>query len=131
MAIVRVEFCWPASPTVRRDVIEALGQHVAETLQVPPGDPTVIALAHAADDVVGPEQAGDHCTIVTVTLFAGRSVATKRRLYRAIMAVLAARGVPPDDVLMVLHEVPVGDWGVGAGGGVPASDVDLGFKIDV
>ena len=37
--------------------------------------------------------------------------------------------IPPDHVTVMLHDVPPGDWGIR--GGVPASEVDLGFKVDV
>jgi phenylpyruvate tautomerase PptA (4-oxalocrotonate tautomerase family) len=62
-------------------------------------------------------------------MFAGRSMDTKRRLYDAIVHRLAPFDVPPDDVLIVLHEPPMENWGVA--GGTPASEVDVGFKVDI
>lgn len=38
-------------------------------------------------------------------------------------------GIEPPDILIVLHEIPLGNWGVR--GGVPASEVNLGFKVEV
>jgi len=63
-------------------------------------------------------------------MFAGRSLSAKRHLYEAIVRNL---GQPPirissDDILIVLHEVPLENWGVG---GHPAGEVDLGFKVSV
>ena len=68
-------------------------------------------------------------TLVTIDAFAGRSLDAKRALYRAIVANLEALGVPRDHVKIVLREIPRENWGVR--GGQAASDVDLGFKIDV
>jgi phenylpyruvate tautomerase PptA (4-oxalocrotonate tautomerase family) len=36
--------------------------------------------------------------------------------------------VPEDDILVVIHDPPMDDWSVG---GVPASEVDVGFKVDI
>lgn len=62
-------------------------------------------------------------------MFAGRSMATKRRLYQTLVERLGGLGIPAEDVLIVLHEPPMESWGVE--GGVPASDVDVGFKVDI
>ncbi len=42
---------------------------------------------------------------------------------------LGRLGVPAADVLSVLHEAPLENWGVQ--GGTPASEADLGFEIGV
>jgi phenylpyruvate tautomerase PptA (4-oxalocrotonate tautomerase family) len=42
---------------------------------------------------------------------------------------LEQNGVPNLDVLIVLNEVPADNWAVG--GAIPASDVELGFRIDI
>jgi phenylpyruvate tautomerase PptA (4-oxalocrotonate tautomerase family) len=42
---------------------------------------------------------------------------------------LAALGVPENDIKIILLEVPLQNWGIR--GGVPASEIDIGFKIDV
>ena len=62
-------------------------------------------------------------------MFAGRSMDTKRRLYQALVDGLTALDVPRNDILIVLHEAPMHNWGVN--GGAPASEVDVGFKVDI
>ena len=42
---------------------------------------------------------------------------------------LAALDVPPHDIKITLIETPPENWGLR--GGMPASEIDLGFKIDV
>jgi len=42
---------------------------------------------------------------------------------------LSALGVPADQLKTVLIEVPTENWGLR--GGVPASEIDLGFEIKV
>jgi phenylpyruvate tautomerase PptA (4-oxalocrotonate tautomerase family) len=62
-------------------------------------------------------------------MFRGRSMEAKRRLYHAVVSGLEAVGVQPDDVVIVIHEPPMENWGVE--GGVPASEVELPFRVDV
>lgn len=64
-----------------------------------------------------------------ITLFAGRSLEAKRALYREIVERLGRFGVAANDITIVLHEVALDNWGIR--GGKPASEVDLGFKVDV
>lgn len=62
-------------------------------------------------------------------MFSGRTLEAKRALHTAIVQNLSELGIPPDDVLINLREHPAENWGVR--GGKPASEVDLGFKINV
>ena len=68
-------------------------------------------------------------TIVTIDCFAGRSLDAKRRLYAEIVQRLGALGIPGDHVSTILHEIERHNWGLG--GGRAASDVDLGFAVEV
>jgi phenylpyruvate tautomerase PptA (4-oxalocrotonate tautomerase family) len=38
-------------------------------------------------------------------------------------------GISSKNVFIILHEEPLDNWGIA--GGRPASEVDLGFKVDV
>jgi phenylpyruvate tautomerase PptA (4-oxalocrotonate tautomerase family) len=62
-------------------------------------------------------------------MFTGRSREAKRALYRAIIERLKPFDVPPEDVKIVLVEVP--PESVGLRGGKAACDVDLGYVIGV
>jgi len=42
---------------------------------------------------------------------------------------LGALGIPPGDVFIVLQEPPMENWGIR--GGRMASEVDLGFEVQV
>ncbi len=129
VALARVEVLRGLPPEERRRVIEAVHAALVEALEVPADDPTVRLVEHRAENVLVPAQRSDRYTVVEVTMFAGRSLATKRRLYEAVVRHLHACGVPTDDVLVVLHEPKTENWGVQ--GGRPASEVDVGFEVDI
>lgn len=112
-------------------MVDAVRGALSEALQAPEQDPTVRLLEYPAEQysVPYPGRHSERFTLVDITMFAGRSMDTKRRLYDALVQRLAALGVPAQDVLIVLNEPPMHNWAVD--GGKPASEVDVGFRVDV
>jgi phenylpyruvate tautomerase PptA (4-oxalocrotonate tautomerase family) len=129
MPLIRVEIRQGWSPAEKAGLLDAIHAAAVEALKIPDEDRTQILTEHPAEAFEIPPGKGDRFALVEVTMFAGRSLDAKRRLYRAVVANLGRLGIPPSDVLIVLHEVPLEDWGVR--GGMPASDVDLGFEVGV
>ncbi len=68
-------------------------------------------------------------TRVEIIGIAKRSLNAKRALFKTIVENLQSVGVPNLESRIVLMEPPADSWGVK--GGIPASEADLGFKIDV
>jgi hypothetical protein len=62
-------------------------------------------------------------------MFAGRSMQAKRYLYEAVVRRLSATGVPPGDILIVLHQPEMHEWAVD--GGTPGQEADIGFDIEI
>ena len=110
-------------------LIEAVQSALCEALLLPEWDRTLRLIEHAPDHFAVPPGRGPRYTLIEVTMFSGRSIAAKRALYRAIVRNLGSLGVPSDDIKITLIEVPPENWGIR--GGQPASEVDLGFKIEV
>jgi len=112
-------------------MVDAVRAALSEALQAPDDDPAVRLIEYPRDQfsLPYPDRHSDHYTLVEVTMFAGRSMDTKRRLYRAIVRRLAIFDVPTKDVVIVLHEPAMENWGLN--GGTPASEVDVGFKVDI
>ncbi len=129
MAIARIEVLGGLTSTERRDRLNAVNRALVTALRVPRDDPTVLITELDPDGILLPRGVSDQYTIVQITLFAGRSVETKRALYQGLCTSLTGVGVPLSDILIVLVESTTEDCGVN--GGTPASEVDLGFRIDV
>jgi phenylpyruvate tautomerase PptA (4-oxalocrotonate tautomerase family) len=129
MPLIRVEIREGWSSAEKARLLDAIHAATVEALRIPDEDRTQILTEHPAGAFEFPPGKGDRFTLIQVTMFAGRSLDAKRRLYQAVVGNLGRLGVPPSDVLIVLHEVALENWGVR--GGTPASDVDLGFEVDV
>jgi phenylpyruvate tautomerase PptA (4-oxalocrotonate tautomerase family) len=129
VAVARVEVCWDSAPEERLDMAGAVHAALVHALRVPADDPTVLVIERGAGVVVAPSKVSDRYTIVTVTMFAGRTAETKRRVYEAIVNNLESCAIRPADVMIVLDEVSPENWGVD--GGIPATEVDVGFQVDI
>ena len=130
MALARIEVLQGRTSGEKKRLIEAVRTALSEALKAPADDPAVRLAEYPHEQFLlpYPDRHSDFYTLIEVTMFAGRSMDTKRRLYGAIVQKLAALGVPEDDVLIVLHEPTMENWAVS--GGIPASEVDVGFKVD-
>jgi phenylpyruvate tautomerase PptA (4-oxalocrotonate tautomerase family) len=109
--------------------IDAVQSALREALKIPEGDRTLRLVEYPASHFAVPSGRGEKFTLVEVTMFSGRSMGAKRALYQAIVRNLAALDVPPADIKITLIETPPENWGIR--GGMPASEIDLGFKIGV
>ena len=110
-------------------VIEAVQAALVSALKIPEEDRDVVIDTYDEIARIVMPSRSQRFTRVEVTLFAGRSMEAKKALYTALAANLATVGVPQAEVKTVLIEVPDHNWGLR--GGYPASELDLGFKIDV
>jgi phenylpyruvate tautomerase PptA (4-oxalocrotonate tautomerase family) len=113
----------------KTQMIEAVHLALVEAIRIPPDDKVLRFVSHAPDDFVIPPHHGEKFTRIEITMFAGRSLDAKRKLYSELVRRLEPFGVPAADVKIVLVEVPPENWGLR--GGRAGCDVDLGFEINV
>ena len=129
MPFAKIEVRRSRPPDEVQALMEAVYQAQREALQVPEGDRQVRYVEHKPEHFAVPPGKTENYTFVEILLFPGRSLEAKRRLYRGIVSRFEALGIAPGDVFIVLLEPPLDDWGIR--GGEPASEVDLGFRLDV
>jgi phenylpyruvate tautomerase PptA (4-oxalocrotonate tautomerase family) len=109
--------------------MEAVYQAQREALRVPEDDRQIRYVEHRPEHFAVPPGKTANYTFVEFVLFRGRSLEAKRNLYASVVRRFGELGIAADDIVIVLHELPLENWGVR--GGKPASEVDLGFKVDV
>jgi phenylpyruvate tautomerase PptA (4-oxalocrotonate tautomerase family) len=113
------------------EIIEAVQAALVDGFKIPPGDRCVRLVVHEPHRFIALSRLSqpDRYTVITVSAFQGRSLDAKRHLYKGIVDRLAPLGIPPDHTKIMLNEIPRENWGLR--GGVPASEIELGFKIEV
>jgi len=129
MPIVRIAVRQGRSPAEKKAMLEAVHSALVEALRIPEDDRTQMLHEYEPPDFEIPPTKTERSTLVEITMFPGRSLDAKRHLYQAIIQNLGLLGIAPEDLLIVLHEPAMENWGVR--GGIPASEVDVSFKIDV
>jgi 4-oxalocrotonate tautomerase family enzyme len=110
-------------------LIEAVYLAQREALQVPEWDRQIRYIEHKPEYFHVIPGRSENYLLVEISMFAGRSLEAKRALYQGVVRRFARLGVDPEDVTILVHEVPAENWGIR--GGVPASEVELGFKVNV
>jgi len=129
MPLAKIEVRKNWQPEQVQAIMEAVYLAQREALKLPEHDRQVRYIQHSPEHFHVPPGKSENYTLVEITLFAGRSLDAKRALYRAIVEKLGVLGISPTDIFIVLNDVPLDNWGIR--GGIPASEVDLGFRIDV
>lgn len=107
----------------------AIHAAIVEALHTPEHDKVLRLVEHPPTHFAIPASAGDRYTHIEITMFAGRTPAAKRALYKAIVRHLEPFGVAATDIKIILIEVS--PESVGMRGGIAASDLDIGYGIAV
>jgi phenylpyruvate tautomerase PptA (4-oxalocrotonate tautomerase family) len=129
MPIAKIEVCRPRPAEEVAALIEAVYLAQREALKVPEGDRQIRYVEHKPEHFAVPPGKTANYTFVEFILFPGRSVDAKRALYESVVRRFGQIGIAATDIIIVVHEPPLENWGVRAG--KPASEVDLGFNLHV
>ena len=114
------------TPEEEAGIVDAVHAAMIEGLRIPEADKTVRLVVHEPHRF--PHES-ERYTLVDIDLFSGRSLGAKRALYSAIVRNLEPFGIPGDQIKILLRESSAENWGIR--GGVPASEVELGFEVNV
>ncbi len=112
-------------------LIDAVHGALRRTFRIPENDRHVRLLVHEPHRFAVPpdKTEPDRFVQVSIDAFEGRSIGAKRALYREIVESLEPLGIPRDHISIVIREIPQTNWGIRSG--QAASDVDLGFDVNV
>jgi hypothetical protein len=110
-------------------LIAAVQSAVVAAFRIPEGDRDVVLDLYDERRRIVPAGRSSRYTRVEIVGIAARSPEAKRALYQAIVENLERLGVPRAESRIVLIEPPPENCGVK--GGVPASEAELGFKVNV
>lgn len=110
-------------------LIAAVRSAMQQSLGIPLDNINIRLILHAPHRFTVPANKDDRFTLISIDLFAGRSVQTKRALFQAIVNNLSSFGIPADHIKTVLRENIRENWGIR--GGVPASEVNLGYEVNI
>ncbi len=130
MPLVRITIRSGKSSNYRKALLDGAHNALVQAFKIPENDRYQILQEHDPEHFEAPQAKTENITLIEITAFKGRSNEAKKELYRAIVENLAKNpGIKGDDILIIIHEPPLENWGIR--GGRPASEVNIGFRVDV
>jgi phenylpyruvate tautomerase PptA (4-oxalocrotonate tautomerase family) len=129
MPLVRIEIQEGRTADAKRALLDAVHDALVEAFEIPDSDRQQRLVEYPAQNFeVPPGKSADY-VLISIDAFPGRSARAKQELYAGIVRRFEDLGLDPLDVLIVVNEIPLQNWGIR--GGQSAADVDLGFALDV
>ena len=130
MPLVKVEILAGKSVEYKKKLLDSIHNALVESFKIPDYDRMQRLYELDPSNLETVSGRTDKFTLIELTVFKGRSIEAKRRLYSTIVKNLKeSLNIDGSDVLIVINEQPLENWGVR--GGKAAIDIDLGFKIDL
>lgn len=128
MPYARIEISSGWSLCPREHLLQAVDDALVASLGVPPHDAFLRLFDYRFGDALTPARHGPHFVFVEIQLFPGRTIETKRKLYRTVAERLQSLGIPGNDITIALIEISQENWGVQ--GGQLVSEIDHGFVVE-
>ena len=129
MPLVKVSLLKGRSKEEKKALLDGIHAALMDAFKIPENDRNQRIFEFELDNFDIPEGKTSNYTLIEIDVFPGRSLDAKRKLYQTTVQNLKGLDIQPNDLLIVLKEPPLDNWGVR--GGTPASEIDLGFKLDV
>lgn len=129
MPLVKISLLKGRSKEEKKALLDGIHAALMDAFKIPENDRTQRIFEFELDNFDIPEGKTSNYTLIEIDVFPGRSLDAKRKLYQTTVQNLKELDIQPNDLLIVLKEPPLDNWGVR--GGTPASEIDLGFKLDV
>jgi phenylpyruvate tautomerase PptA (4-oxalocrotonate tautomerase family) len=130
MPLVKIEIIEGKTRDYKRAILDGVHQALMNSLGIPDSDRFQRLYELPFNNFEYPPDRTPNVIIIEITMFKGRTLRAKRELYQSIVDNLKKNpGIDGNDIMIILLEPPLENWGVR--GGKPASEVDFDFKIDV
>jgi phenylpyruvate tautomerase PptA (4-oxalocrotonate tautomerase family) len=127
MPLVKIELAKGKEKSFLLQLMGTVMDSVQEGLKLPADDRNIRLIEH---DPVFFTMKKPYSLLIEITLFSGRTLETKKRLYETLVNKLHRKmGISKEAAFIVLNEQPMDNWGVR--GGVAASEIQLDFKVDI
>jgi 4-oxalocrotonate tautomerase family enzyme len=111
----------------KKAVLDGVHKALVSAFKIPVNDRTMLLSEYDTEHFDGRDE---NFTIVEIMAFSGRTKDAKKELYRKIVEnVCKGTKLAAADIFIIINDIPKDNWGIR--GGLMASEVDLGFKVDV
>ncbi len=114
---------------IKTELSDVIHECVVEALDFPPDKRFHRFFPLDESDFYYPPGRTTACTIIEISMFEGRSVATKKRLIGLLLERISAKlGISPQDIETTIFETPKHNWGIR---GLPGDELEPNYKEEV
>lgn len=129
MPLVKISIQKGRSDSEKKQLLNIVHSALVDAFKIPDRDRVQRIYEFENKDFEIPEDRTNKFTIIEITILPGRTFEAKKKLYNLIFKQLKQIGYQDNDAVVVLSEPELNNWGVR--GGIPASEIDLGFNLKV
>lgn len=127
MPRIRIESTLPVEKATALEIMKSVMDAVVETLKLVADDRTVSFNSYEPGLFT---MKPPYTLFVEISLFSGRSKATKKALYQNILERLHTQcGIDKQSVMILLNEQPQQNWGLR--GGIPGDEISFDFQVEI
>jgi len=114
---------------IRQQLSDVLHSCIMDALDYPENKRAHRFIKLDEGDFYYPEGRSDKFTIIEISMFEGRTIETKKKLYQIIFERFESElGIAPMDVEITIFETPRHNWGIR---GKAADELSLNYKVNV
>jgi phenylpyruvate tautomerase PptA (4-oxalocrotonate tautomerase family) len=111
-----------------RQLSDAIHEAAVSALQLPVDKRFHRFVPLDRDCFIAPPDRSHDYTVIEVSMFEGRSAATKKSLILELFRTTSAIGLSVQDVEVTITETPRANWGIR---GVPGDELQLSYQVEV
>jgi phenylpyruvate tautomerase PptA (4-oxalocrotonate tautomerase family) len=111
-----------------RNISDDIHDALVESFKIPQDDYNHRIIKLESTDFIHSQRKTDRYLFINIFIFPGRSREIKKKLYKGIFDRMLRHGIKEDDLIVVLNEPSLENWGMK---GTPGDEVDIGFKINI
>lgn len=114
---------------IKAQLSEVIHACAIEALQLPPDKRFHRFFNLEPEDFYYPPDRSKNYLILEISIFEGRSIATKKRLLHLLFKAISEQlAIAPQDVEITISETPRYNWGIR---GLPGDEIGLNYKVEV
>ncbi len=127
MPQVRIELKEGEEKSFLKTLMAVTMDSVQQVLQLPANDRNVRLMEYGSELF---STKPPYKYLIEIMMFAGRTKETKKKLFGAIVDNLHRElKIAKEEVFIIINEQPTENWGIR--GGIPADELNLGFKVNI
>lgn len=115
MPVTLIELSQSINLEDKQQMVTFVHTTMVEVLKIPQSDRLVRVIEYDSNNFYPPLNASDKYALITISMFPGRSLESKKLLYQKLCQGLETFGFSPRDTRIIINEIPAENWGLRGG----------------